>query len=201
MLTIGCDIDGVLSQFNESFIDRVIQVTRENKFPSPPFEIKEWNYPEQYGYTKEQTSAVWDDIVKDPHFWERLLAYPDTIKFLWDLEEFCIKYGACDVYFITSRPGLKAKHQTERWLRAHGWFRFDPTVLISSEKGLCARALKLDFYLDDRNENCDDVMNHYPMTKGFMLARPWNRQIYGVPRLEKLNDFLKEVKNAAKVAE
>jgi uncharacterized HAD superfamily protein len=53
------------------------------------------------------------------------------------------------------------------------------TVLISSEKGLCARALNLDYYIDDKWENCVDV-GMESNTKVYLLDRPWNQSEYNV---------------------
>ncbi len=50
-LKIGVDVDWVLANFNDSFIERVIKVTGEDKFPPRPFDITTWDYPQVYGYS------------------------------------------------------------------------------------------------------------------------------------------------------
>jgi uncharacterized HAD superfamily protein len=47
--------------------------------------------------------------------------------------------------------------------------------LISREKGLIARALRLDLYLDDRWENCFEVANLYAPCRTYLLDAPYNR--------------------------
>jgi len=97
-----------------------------------------------------------------------------------------------DVYFITSRPGIDAKIQTEDWLYNAGYPH--ATVLISSAKGLCAQALKLDVYIDDRWENCVDVATTSLKTKVFLLDRPWNRgnnpDAFNIVVVDSATDFL-----------
>ncbi len=187
-MRIGIDVDGVLADFNRSFIERVITVSGKDLFPPRPFDIPTWDYPEHYGYTPEETKIVWESIVADPTFWASLSPYPDTADFLSPLAN-----RADDVYFITSRPGTRSKAQTERWLRMHG-YHSRPTVMISSKKGLCAEALDLDFYLDDRDHNCYDVWDRRsPKTLVALMDRPWNKLLecdtYGIKRIYTLKEF------------
>lgn len=179
-MIIGVDIDGVLADFNGSFIERVIQVTGEDKFPPRPFDIPLWNYPEHYGYTAEENSAVWENIKSDRTFWRTLEPYPDARAALAYLDE-VTRHD--DLYFVTARPGVAAKIQTEYWLTTHGYEY--PTVLIASDKASIAQALKFDVYIDDRWENCEAVRTR-SRAKVFLMSRPWNydapNQEYGIVR-------------------
>lgn len=185
-MIVGLDVDGILADFNASFVRRIIAVTGRNLFPAWPFEITTWDYPETYGYTKAETSKVWDNIRADHGFWASLEVLPGAASLVYVLQD------NPNVYFITSRPGLTAKSQTEFWLRSC-LNRINPTVMISSDKGASALALDLDVYIDDKNENCLDVQVSSPDTDVFMLAQPWNQEQKGIPRLRVLNDFIKEI--------
>lgn len=188
-MILGIDCDGVLADFNSAFINRVVHVTGKDLFPPRPFDIPTWNYPEAYGYTKEEVSAVWEDIKADHYFWSSLPAYPGTLEALSSLEH--RQYGGDEIYFVTARPGIDAKGQTERWLQCNGFYK--PTVLISSAKGMCAQALKMDRYLDDRWENVVDVAKT-PETYAYMMARPWNRgkdyHLHGITVVSTVHAFL-----------
>lgn len=170
-MKIGIDIDGVLADFNASFIDRVIEVTGVDRFPARPFDIPTWDYPSVYGYTDGEITRVWQILTKDQTFWARLNPLPGARAFLAKASE---ASGAHDLYFITSRPGIRAKQQTESWLWMNGGPLL-PTVLISSMKGWCARALELDAYLDDRDKNVVDTRRANPGGYTFLLDQPWNR--------------------------
>ncbi len=186
-MRIGIDIDGVLADFNTAYIQRVIDVCGEDLFPPRPFEIPCWEYPQHFGYSNESIKAVWAIIKADATFWERLPAYSYTGEALFYLRK-CIVRGD-DVYFITDRPGVDAKGQTERWLK-----QFDvseksvshPTVLISAKKGWIARGLGLHVYIDDKVENCEQVVTESPETLTLMLTQGWNkgRDVAGVERVE-----------------
>lgn len=168
-MRVGVDIDGVLANFNASYIERCITVTGKDLFPPRPFDILTWNYPESYGYTNEEVSSVWEDIKSDGYFWEDLLAYPNTAEALrrLDTEEL----AGSEIYYITARPGIYVKHQTEIWLQKQFPVHGVSTVLISSHKGLCAAALKLDRYIDDKPENVLETSLH---CRTYLMNRPWN---------------------------
>lgn len=169
-MRIGCDIDGVLANFTQAYQALTIKCANgvnlfhPNDDKDPPC----WNWPEYRGYSKETVSAVWSEIKTSHTFWSELPETKDcsTLRLcILDMQRWH------EVYFITSRVGKDVKWQTEQWLVLHlGIER--PTVLISSEKGLCARALKLDCYLDDNADNANDVIQAtLPKTeKEFMAA-------------------------------
>lgn len=200
-MILGIDIDGVLADFNTRFIRRIVSVTKKDLFPPRPFPIPCWDYPQHFGYTQAETSAVWEDIKRDPHFWQELPAYPGTDEVLDKL--YLRQAGGDEIYFVTSRVGVLCKRQTETWLSNH-WFD-TPTVLISSQKGAIARALGINAYIDDKYENVIDVAWSQALTVGgssthvrsatrtFLLNAPWNAA-FGNPehvtRVSSVMEFL-----------
>ena len=189
-MRIGCDVDGVLADFNRAFIERTVLVTKKDLFPARPFDILTWNYPESYGYTSAEVSAVWKDVKRDPIFWSSLPAYVGT----WDAINLLRLREVNDgdeVYFITARPGYRVKFQTEIWLQANsGYPTWTPTVLISSDKGGCAKALQLDRYIDDRTDNVYDVAG--TGTRTYLMDRTWNRVLVncGIERVASVQEML-----------
>jgi uncharacterized HAD superfamily protein len=190
MLKIGFDIDGVLANFCHSYEDKYKEVTGVNRFAPwhPDVGPLTWNWPtEHYGYTKEQTDEVWRRIKADPNFWEDL---PSAPGFMQHFKNWFISHAHYhEVYFVTARPGTRTKRQTENWF--HRRLLTVPTMLISDQKGMVARALNLDYYVDDKAENIADVVKQSPHTKAYLLDKAYNRHMNpGGVRLANLEEFL-----------
>lgn len=187
-MRIGFDVDGVLADFNSSFIALVKEVSGRDLFP-PDYWPHTWDYPQALGYSQEEVKAVWDHIKQGGSFWFMLNPLDDAIVLRdWMLES-NPQLGVFDeFYFITSRMGKNVKFQTENWLDAH--VASGLTVLISSEKGALCKALKLDYYVDDRAENVKDVELTSPNTFAYLIEQPWNQHLYVSRRIPGLSDFL-----------
>lgn len=173
-MKIGFDVDGVLADFNKEYIQLFKDLTGKNLFPAEPFDIPCWDYPAHYGYTGEETGRVWGYIQRSANYWERLPEYEDTQTVMVRISSLMKDH---EVYFITDRKGPTAKHQTEKWLYERLPALFPaPTVLISKKKGVVARGLELDAYIDDRPDNVWDVRFERGLgTKLYVMDRPWNR--------------------------
>ena len=170
-MRLGFDCDGVLADFASDYQSLIIKVTGKDLFQpgdveNPPV----WSWPEFRGYTKEDMTAVWKVIAEHHAFslGHRETRDCSTLRMLMpDLQR------NHDVYFITNRVGETAKWQTESWLQFHLGM-LNPTVLISAEKGLCAKALELDCYIDDNLDNANDVAMKSPDTRVYLLNRRYN---------------------------
>jgi hypothetical protein len=65
-----------------------------------------------------------------------------------------------EVIFLTKRPGTvgaTAQVQSQRWLEARG-FPLPSVFVVHGSRGRVADSLGLDFVVDDRPENCFDVV-------------------------------------------
>ena len=65
-----------------------------------------------------------------------------------------------EVFFITQRPatdGDTVQRQTQHWLVAQG-FDLPSVLVIAGSRGAAAGALRLDYHVDDSQQNCLDVM-------------------------------------------
>jgi hypothetical protein len=65
-----------------------------------------------------------------------------------------------EVIFLTQRPptaGDTTQRQSQRWLAAQG-FEFPSVYVMNGSRGLVAASLALDAVIDDRAENCQDVV-------------------------------------------
>jgi hypothetical protein len=107
--------------------------------------------------TRHQTDAVWNHLESVENFWETLGEHePGAIKRLFALAE----ERRWEVIFITSRPhsaGVTVQRQSQRWLQRMG-FDMPSCFVVHGSRGRIAEALRLDFVVDDRPENCLDVV-------------------------------------------
>ncbi len=169
----GIDIDGVLADFNTSFI-ALVRAQTGIQLPSPSATYPDlWAYHRAAGVTNAQDSALWEWIKLNPGFWEQLQPLPHAVETLATLRDMSSNLGA-NVYFITSRPGSGAKSATEYWLRNWG-FHLGPTVCIAHAKGPLVESLELDVFIDDRPENCLDAKVAREACRVFIVDAPYNR--------------------------
>ena len=185
-LRLGIDLDGVLSSFNEAFIPFVKERTGVELPPLSENYPDTWNYHTDAGVTPAQDAELWKAISESFNFWLRLKPLPESVELL---KKLAVLETQHDYYFITSRPGATAKFQSEAWLVK--WFTL-PTVLIAKAKGPIAKSLKLDLFIDDKPENCNEVVD---ATDGkcivLMPERPYNRNIIVDHRVQRVKNLEK----------
>jgi hypothetical protein len=107
--------------------------------------------------TVRQQRRLWRHIATIENFWETLQ----------EIESGAVRRLAAvaarsrwEVIFLTKRPataGWTAQRQSQRWLVSKGFER--PSVyVLQGSRGRVAAALDLDVVVDDRHENCYDVV-------------------------------------------
>jgi uncharacterized HAD superfamily protein len=166
-LQIGLDVDGVLAAFSPAFI------AIANKLfglKLKPEDQTGWAH-QSLGLNNKQADKVWDVINETPNWWlEELPPLPNTDA----VTNASLKHR---LYFITKRNptecGLPMEDQTAVWLRRH-FFISNPTVIVTERKGDVANALELDYFIDDKYENCLDVQERSPNTRVFLQSAPYN---------------------------
>jgi hypothetical protein len=107
--------------------------------------------------TVRQERRLWRHVQSIDGFWESLQEIePGIVARLAALSV----ERRWEVIFLTKRPetaGATAQVQTQRWLQAHG-FPLPSVFVVQGSRGRVAESLALDFVVDDRPENCLDVM-------------------------------------------
>lgn len=180
MAKVGLDVDGVLADFNPSYIELLNMVSGRGEDPS--YVPTEWSYEHLLGFTKADVAKAWD-LIKSSDFW--LSLKPLHAMDLGGFE------ASNDLYFITTRPGQRAKVQTEAWLQVHLGVRC-PTVIISGNKGPVAKGLGLDIFVDDRPENLWSVKGSSPTTACYVINYPYNASVdpQVATRIDDLGDLI-----------
>ena len=126
--------------------------------------------------TPRQLRQLWEHVVTIDNFWTTLREIePGSVARIAGLRA----EHRLEVMFLTQRPdtaGEPAQLQTQRWLAAHG-FEFPSVFVLHGSRGRAAAALHIDVVLDDRPENCLEVVTE-------SKARPilvWREPIETVP--------------------
>jgi phosphoglycolate phosphatase-like HAD superfamily hydrolase len=178
-LRIAFDLDGVLADmeselvrqserlFGEPMTRRLQQRAAEAGVPPPadaaPAPAESDPIPgaappiTQLNMTSRQERRLWRHVESMENFWEGLSELePGVIRRLAALAS----ERRWEIIFLTKRPetaGATAQVQTQRWLESKG-FTLPSVFVVQRSRGRIAAALGLDIVVDDRPENCLDVV-------------------------------------------
>ncbi len=166
VLTVALDIDGVLANYNAGMAS-IARGLYGIELPVHPGDIPEYcHYSKVLG--KERFAVVWDMATRNPHFLVDLppLASPQEFAMIESLNLIA------NVYFVTRRLAFGSKTITEQWLIHHGISA--PTVILSGDKGLIAKAVNANFILEDSADNVLSVRTQSPETQAYLMRYPYN---------------------------
>jgi hypothetical protein len=174
-MRIAFDLDGVLADLHTAFsraaLDLYPELDRKaveagNVGASPPEDDEDAaeaseapSLPEASAtpLSRRQTDAVWKRLRDTEDFWLGLTEHePGVIAKLAALAD----ERRWEVLFITSRPssaGATVQRQSQRWLHQMG-FPLPSLYVVHGNRGAVAQALDLDVVVDDRPDNCLDVV-------------------------------------------
>jgi hypothetical protein len=172
-LRIGFDCDGVLANmeaglvrqaealFGESTTLRV--EAREADTPPPAAGDPAESAPDNAAplvklkLSPRQQRRLWNHVESIENFWQTLQeCEAGIVERLGSLA----RARRWEIIFLTKRPegaGLTAQLQTQLWLESRG-FQLPSVYVVQGSRGRIAAALGLDIVVDDRPENCLDVV-------------------------------------------
>jgi hypothetical protein len=164
-LRIGFDLDGTLADMESALARESILLfgpesgePDEPVEPIEPSEHRERREPrEPHHLTSRQQQHLWRHVNTIDNFWETLdESEPGIVARLASLAT----SRRWEIIFLTKRPetaGATAQVQTQRWLAAKG-FPLPSVFVVQRSRGRIAASLELDLVIDDRPENCLDVV-------------------------------------------
>ena len=170
-LRIGFDLDGVLADMDSALVHQAEalfgeKLTRRREKlaiaratnPRTTDSIPDQHPPAgPLNLTTRQHRRLWRHVATIENFWQTLREIePGAVKRLAAVAA----ARRWEVIFLTKRPataGRSAQVQSQRWLVSKGFER--PSVcVVQGSRGLIAAALDLDVVVDDRHDNCYDVV-------------------------------------------
>ena len=188
-MRLAIDLDGLLCDFNKSYVRILGEMGSPVIFPIddpdwPPC----WDYDKAAGVLQEHQDAAWAYIRKSQMFWFNIRPMRNVESDINNLRR--VKLCGHDIYFVTNRPGVSAKAQSEDWLMKYGFPM--PTVLVTVEgmKYLVTQALGIDACVDDKPGNLE---GHGPDTKLFLFDAPYNRECDMYPRVLTVTQMLQQM--------
>ena len=107
--------------------------------------------------TSRQQRRLWRHVESIENFWQTL---EETETGIIQRLAAVAADSRWEVIFLTKRPqsvGATAQTQTQRWLQSKG-FPIPSVFVVQGSRGRIAAALGLDIVVDDRPENCLDVV-------------------------------------------
>lgn len=218
-MRIAFDLDGVLADLHAPFVRTALtlfpdldraKLEADAETSSPPSDRDA--PPDQDAppvalgpvLTDRQTKAVWRELTATMDFWESLD----------EIEEGAISRLATvadergwEILFLTSRPrskGRTVQRQSQRWLERKG-FPLPSVYVVHHSRGRIADALAIDVVIDDRPDNCLDIVlaskaGALLLWRPAMSAVPASTKRLGiaaVPSVDRALDALIEAERAA----
>ncbi|MEO8481887.1 MAG: hypothetical protein ABI634_06730 [Acidobacteriota bacterium] len=174
-MRIAFDLDGVLADLHTPFVRTAARLFPEldpavlgaqDVAASPPAEGEAAGDDGEgqlapalphVSLSRRQSEQVWREIAATENFWETLREIePGAIARIAAVAD----ARGWEVLFITSRPrsaGRTVQRQSQRWLQSHG-FPLPSLYVVHRSRGRIAEALAIDVVVDDRDDNCLDVV-------------------------------------------
>jgi deoxypyrimidine-specific 5' nucleotidase type C protein (NT5C) len=171
-LRIGFDLDGVLADMDGALLQEAETVfgaaavrhmgpahERDGDDDGDPTDETVATAPSiaTLNMTPRQQRRLWRHVVAIDDFWQSLREIePGSIARLAKLAD----ERRWEIIFLTKRPqtaGATAQVQSQRWLESKG-FPLPSLFVVQGSRGRIASALALDVVVDDRPENCFDVV-------------------------------------------
>ena len=183
-MRIGIDLDGVLADFTTSFFE----ISR-HLFGKPEVGVLPHDWYMTGLLTKEECSKTWEAVRNTRNFWLNLGREKGvTSQNLRNMAK------TNDLVFITARAhtkGYSVQQQSAAWLALEFGLKW-PTVIEEDHKGPLASALHLDYFVDDRPENCLEILKAVPTCKVYLKNLPHNvdyKEPKSITRVKYFNEF------------
>lgn len=177
-MKIGIDLDGVCYGFTEAFCD-IVGAPRD-------YVATKWQFFEDLGFDVAGFLDVCKNSVKQGKLFRTGYLLPGT------KEAFeALRAMGHTIHIVTDRCSIDPDDggliipATKQWLADNGLV-YD-SIHFTGEKAQVAKALELDFFLDDKIENYEALM---PLCDVKLLDQPWNQEATHAARVYSWQEFV-----------
>lgn len=185
MARIGIDIDGVCYGFSEAFC---------RNMEWDPLKVDKWEFFKDHGMDTETFLKMCRSMIRHGKLFKYGDVLPGTVQALQTLSR-----EGHYLYFVTDRAALAGddlylketiKIYTERWLEDN----FIPwhNVYYTGDKATEAKELGLDYFLDDKVENYEDLLA--AGVDVLLYDQPWNASAKHAARVFNWQEFVDRVR-------
>lgn len=164
---IGFDLDGVLADMDSAIAEVAERLFGAGSAPLSPDDLEPEGVPDENAEEAAPAGPVGDDPSRRREIWREVRGIENFWETLRETEAGVVTRLAAladerhwEVVFLTQRPttaGDTTQRQSQRWLASLG-FTHPSVCVVDGSRGKVADALGLDLVVDDRSENCLDVV-------------------------------------------
>jgi 5'(3')-deoxyribonucleotidase len=160
-MRLGIDLDGVVADFNQGWVDRY---NRDFGASVKVEEIVEWDAPVGLTHFRAM-SEFWEwarTCGEGKSVFRPLLPYPSAVEALTELER-----DGHEIVILTTKPQF-AIQDTYEWLAEHRVPASEVHIVTDKTTVAC------DFYVDDADHNLASLVAARPAAMVCRYVRPWN---------------------------
>jgi len=189
-MKLGFDIDEVVCLLSEKIAEDTVTkfgTSYENAKAMVDGFIKDYNF--KINNVHNEANEITKFFLYEAYNANTLLSAPFDKEGQYAIRQF--KHSGHSIHFITSRD-KKFKDLTVNWMRKNK-IVFDSVDFVghNGEKGIVARALNLDFFLDDLETSLESLYKYKKRwRKGLcLLDKPWNGDYIDGSRFKRLHNW------------
>jgi len=160
MLTIICDVDGVLADLLTPWLAKYNKEYDDNK---TPLDIKDWGI---HKFLKPECGIKFYEYIENPKIYDKVLPYTDDAQQVIQK----IREEGHRVVFVTTST-LGASGAKFKWLQKWGFINGHgmEDYIEATDKNL----IKADILIDDRHENTKRWYHELGLLP-ILFKQPWN---------------------------
>lgn len=177
-MKVGVDLDGVLYNFHQAFIDYLTVSELHGKY-IVKYAFNDWNFFKHWGMTQEEFVAVCNKGVDAGVIFRG----PTRKRAASAIRR--IKRAGHEIHIVTDRSfgesPLASQYATLDWLAEHK-IPYD-SITFSADKTV----VPTDIFVEDKLENYDAL--DAAGTEVYLINRPWNRREDNRRRISGITEF------------